>query len=124
MAQKRAKEVVQFLSNCLKEKGLRVSKIIVFGSQAKGTATEESDIDIVIVSEDFKRKNIFKRADLTKDAEIRTIRKFMVPLDIITMTPDEYENKKTFIAEYAQEGEVVFAGRSTKHMVPIRGRTT
>ncbi len=110
MAQKRAKEVVHFLSNCLKEKGLRVSKIIVFGSQAKGTATEESDIDIVIVSEDFKRKNIFKRADLTKDAEIRTIRKFMVPLDIITMTPEEYENKTTLMAEYAQEGEVVFAG--------------
>jgi predicted nucleotidyltransferase len=110
MAQKRAKEVVHFLSKCLKEKGLRVSKIIVFGSQAKGTATEESDIDIVIVSEDFKRKNIFKRADLTKDAEIRTIRKFMVPLDIITMTPEEYENKTTLMAGYAQEGEVVFAG--------------
>ena len=94
---------------CLKEKGLKVSKIIVFGSQAKGTATEESDIDIVIVSEDFKRKNIFRRADLTKDAEIRTIRKFMVSLDIITMTPEEYENKTTLMAEYAHEGEVVFA---------------
>lgn len=62
-----------------------------------------------IVSEDFKRKNIFKRADLTKDAEIRTIKKFMVPLDIITMTPEEYENKTTLMAEYAHEGEVVFA---------------
>jgi len=75
MAPKRAKEVVHFLSDCLKEKGLKVSKIIVFGSQAKGTATEESDIDIVIVSEDFKRKNIFRRADLTKDAEIRNHQK-------------------------------------------------
>lgn len=109
MAQKRAKEVVQFFSNCLREKELKVSRIIVFGSQAKGTATEESDIDIIIVSEDFKRKNIFKRADMTKDAEIRTIRKFMVPLDIITLTPEEYENKTSLMAEYAHEGEVIYA---------------
>ena len=60
MAPKRAKEVVKFLTDCLKEKGLKVSKIIVFGSQAKGTATEESDIDIVIVSEDFRRKEYFQ----------------------------------------------------------------
>ncbi len=109
MAQKRAEEVVQFFFNCLREKELKVFRIIVFGSQAKGTATEESDIDIVVVSEDFKRKNIFKRADMTKDAEIRTIRKFMVPLDIITMTPEEYENKTSLMAEYAQEGEVIYA---------------
>jgi predicted nucleotidyltransferase len=109
MAQKRAKEVVRFLLNCLKENGLRISKIVIFGSQAKGTATEESDIDIVIISEDFKRKNIFKRAELTKEAEIQTIKKFMVPLDIITLTPEEYENRTSLMAEYAHEGKVVYA---------------
>lgn len=108
MAQKRAEEVVQFLFDCLKEKKLNISKIIIFGSQAKGTETEESDIDIIIVSEDFKRKNIFKRADMTKDAEIRTIRKFMVPLDIITITPEEYENKTSLIAEYAHMGKIIY----------------
>jgi predicted nucleotidyltransferase len=90
-------------STCLKEKGLKVSKIIIFGSQAKGMASAESDIDIVIVSEDFRRKNIFKRANLTKDAEIRTIKKFMIPLDIITMTPEEYENRTSLMAEYAPQ---------------------
>jgi predicted nucleotidyltransferase len=110
MAQKRASAIVQFFYACLKETGLKVSKIVVFGSQARGTATEESDIDLVIVSEDFKRKNIFKRANLTKDAEIRTIKKFMVPLDIITLTPEEYENRTSLAAEYAREGEIVYAG--------------
>jgi len=33
----------------------------------------------------------------------------MVPLDIITMTPEEYEKKTSLIAEYAQEGEVIYA---------------
>ena len=104
MAQSRASEIAQFFGDCLKEKGLKVDKIILFGSQARGAATEESDIDIVIISEAFRRKNIFRRAKLTQDAEIRTIRKFMVPLDIITMSPEEYENRTSLIAEYAHEG--------------------
>ena len=78
MAQKRASDIVQFFYGCLKEKGLMVSKIVVFGSQARGTATEESDIDIVVISEEFKRKSFFKWANLTKDAEIRTIKKFFL----------------------------------------------
>lgn len=114
MAQKRVEEIVQFFFNCLKEQELKISRIIVFGSRAKDTATNESDIDIIIVSEDFKRKNIFKRADMTKDAEIRTIRKFMVPLDIITMTPEEYENKTSLMAAYAREGGSLPPGKSRK----------
>jgi len=110
MAQKRTSEIIKFLNECLQEKGLNVSKIVVFGSQARRTATEESDIDIAIISEDFTKKNIFKRANLTKDAEIRTIKKFMVPLDIITLTPEEYDNRTSLAAEYAHEGKVVYGG--------------
>ncbi len=44
MAQSRAPEIAQFFCECLKEKGLKVNKVILFGSQARGTATEESDI--------------------------------------------------------------------------------
>ena len=83
--------------------------MILFGSQARGTANMDSDIDILVVSEDFRNKGIFGRAKLTKDAEIRTIRKFLVPLDILTMTPEEYESKASIIAEHAKKGRVVYA---------------
>jgi hypothetical protein len=43
-------------------------------------------------------------------AEFRTIKKFMVPLDIITLTPEEYEYRTSFAAEYAHEDEIVYAG--------------
>lgn len=108
MAQNSTKKVVQFLCNCLKEKGLKLNKVILFGSQARGLSTAESDIDIVIVSEEFRNKNIFKRAELTKDAEIKTIKKFMIPLDIITITPEEYEDRTSLAAEYAIGGKVVY----------------
>ena len=73
MGKKRVIKAIKFLEKCLKEKGLNLSKIILFGSQAKGKSTEESDVDILIVSEDFHGKDIFERAALTKYAEIMTI---------------------------------------------------
>jgi predicted nucleotidyltransferase len=109
MAKRTVKEVVNFLATCLKEKGLNVSKVIIFGSYAKGKVTEESDIDVVIVSTDFKGKDIFERAKLTKEAEIKTIRKFLIPLDIITMTPEELEKGTSLISDYAKNGKVLYA---------------
>lgn len=101
-------EAIAFLEKQLGKSGLRLFKLILFGSQAKGDATEESDIDIVILSEDFRNKDIFERAQLIKDAEIQTIKKFMVPFDIITMTPEEFESGSSLIGLYASEGKVVY----------------
>jgi len=92
----------------LKENGLNISKIILFGSQATET-TDNSDVDILIISDDFKNKDIFERARLTKDAEIKTIRKFMVPLDIVTLTSEEFENETSPVAEFAKNGKIMFA---------------
>lgn len=102
-------EALSFMNNCLKESGLHITKIILFGSYAKGQDTLDSDIDIVIVSKDFKDKDIFERARLTKDAEIMAIKKYMIPLDIITLTPEELEDENSLIAGYAKEGEAVYA---------------
>ena len=90
-----------------KRNRLDVSTIILFGSQSRGEATEESDIDILIISEDFQGKDIFEMAKLTKDAEIITTNKFMIPFDIITLTPDEFENETSPVAEYAKKGKLM-----------------
>jgi predicted nucleotidyltransferase len=102
MAKRKVRAAVKFLEQCLVEGGVTPSKIILFGSQAKGKATNESDIDVVIISKDFRNKDILERAAMTKDAEIRTLKKFMIPLDIVTLTPEE--NKTS---AYAQDAEVI-----------------
>lgn len=108
MAKGNVIKVVKFMEAALRRQGFHSSKIILFGSHAKGSATEESDIDIVIISEDFRDKDIFERLKLIKDAEILTIKKFMVPLDVITLTPEEFESETSLVAGYAREGEVVY----------------
>lgn len=108
MAESKAVEAIGFMKDRLRETGLNIEKIILFGSQTSGEATEESDIDIIVISRDFRNKDIFKRARLTKEAEIATIRKFMIPFDILTMTPEEYESENSLLSDYAREGEIVY----------------
>jgi predicted nucleotidyltransferase len=57
----------------------------------KDSATPDSDIDLILISNSFKNKNLIERSDLTMDAEIKTIRKFKIPLDILKMTSTEYQ---------------------------------
>ena len=108
MAKSKIKKIIRFLADGLKQNGLHISKIILFGSHVISASTKESDIDIVIVSKDFRNKDIFKRIKLIKDAEIMTIKKFMVPMDIITLTPEELKNENSIVADFAQKGEVIF----------------
>lgn len=44
--------------NLLKSEGVDVSKVILFGSYAKGTAKSESDIDLAVVSSQFGKNNL------------------------------------------------------------------
>jgi len=109
MIKDRIAEAIKFFENCLREKGLNISKIILFGSHSTGKATMGSDVDILIISPDFQNKDIFERARLTKEAEIKTIKKFKVPLDIITLTSEEFESGNSLITEFARKGKVMYA---------------
>jgi uncharacterized protein len=50
--------IVNEYVNLLKQKGVDVSKVILFGSYAKGTAKPESDIDVAIISSQFGKNNL------------------------------------------------------------------
>ena len=100
---------IRYLHKRIEENGVHVSRIVLFGSHARGTGTDDSDIDVVIISEDFRTKNRFKRAEMTGQAEWDTIKKYMVPFDIITMTPEEFDKGDSIIADYAKQGKIVFA---------------
>ncbi len=84
-------EIIKLLKNFLinAEKLAKIDKAILFGSHAAGSEKEDSDIDIMIVSADFKDKKSYKRSpkfcllwDLPYDC------------DIICLTPEEFEKKK------------------------------
>lgn len=109
MVEERLNDTINFFVNELKNEGLRISKIILFGSHASGKATEESDIDLVVVSEDFEGKSIFEKVKLLNKADARTIKRFMIPLDVILMSQKDLESETSIIAGYARQGKVIYS---------------
>jgi len=100
-------ETVKYFSDLVRKNGIHINNLILFGSSSTGTAVPGSDIDIAIISDDFTDCDIFDRARLTKDAEMHTIKKFRVPLDVITLTTEEFEDPESPIAGTIRKGIVL-----------------
>jgi predicted nucleotidyltransferase len=56
-----------------------------------GNMDKNSDIDLIIISSDFNNLDLFERAKLTMKSETETLRKYKISMDIINLSPDEYE---------------------------------
>jgi predicted nucleotidyltransferase len=55
-------EIVKRYLKALLEEGITIKKAFIYGSQAGGTAGEESDIDLILISPLFDEKNPDKYA--------------------------------------------------------------
>lgn len=76
-----------------------------FGSRASGSAREESDLDLVLVSDKFKgRKFIYRLGDFLKTYD------FPKHIDALCYTPDEFEKKRKeigIVREAVETGEKI-----------------
>lgn len=66
-------------------KTYRVEQVILFGSYARGNATEFSDIDLAIVSSDFHGK---PEMDILQDLSRKTLN-IDTSLEVLAFTPEE-----------------------------------
>ena len=81
-------------------------KIILFGSYASGNATEDSDLDLLII----------QKTELPKGERKMPIknmlRSFEFPMDILVYTPDEVDYWKdasmAFVTRIINEGKIIY----------------
>ncbi len=90
-------EVIDFLKQSLIKYGINVDSIALFGSALTGNMDKDSDIDLIIISSDFINLDLFERAKMTMKPETETLRKFKIPMDIINLSPDEYNDSNVKI---------------------------
>ena len=63
----------------------------LFGSYAKGTWLKSSDVDLVVVSEDFRGMRFLERLDMINELQWKAqIRPFV---EVIPLTPEEFEER-------------------------------
>ena len=80
--------------------------IILFGSQARGTATEDSDVDLLVIDEipdvHHRRAIMYRQA----------LRPRLTPVDLLVLTPqeirEEYYRNVPFMIDVLEEGRWVY----------------
>ena len=82
-------------------------KIILFGSHARGTATADSDVDLLVVMP-------VRGSRLEKTIEIRVaVHDIRVPKDIVVTTPEDFAWRKDIVGTLERpvirEGKVLYA---------------
>lgn len=80
--------------------------IIIFGSVARGTADEHSDLDILVIMD--TNESYFKRPS----AIYKEVYRIGIPKDILVLTPDEFEKERfnpySFASEIVKTGKVAY----------------
>lgn len=83
-------------------------RIILFGSHARGTAAEASDIDLLVICRfEGRRRDMMTAMD-------RALKGLGIARDIVVMRPEEFERDRKLPGTVARpawrEGKVIYAG--------------
>lgn len=103
MVKSEDRQAIEYLKGFLRKRNIKVNKIVIFGSRARGKFNQNSDMDIAVISKDFEGKGIFKKALMLKGLKWFLAEKFSTPFDIIPMSPSEW-NGPSLIAQFAKQG--------------------
>ena len=87
-------------------KEFRAERVILFGSHARGEATEDSDVDLLVVLP-------FRGRDIDLAVRIHVELRPPFPLDVIVRTPKVVKKRLSmrdpFIREILDEGKLLYA---------------
>lgn len=87
--------------------GIKVKKVILYGSHATGEAKEDSDIDLLVVSDDFKDMDLWERLCLLGRARVGIKR----PMEIFGFTEEELSEERigTFVRDEVKVKGIIVA---------------
>lgn len=106
--------VIDYVTHAIVEH-FHPQRIILFGSQARGDARRDSDLDLCVVMETSERpiERIITVASIFKLPSW--------PMDIVVYTPEEYEERRqikgSFVYTIDAEGTVLHDARVSVHSV-------
>lgn len=97
-------EFLDFLREKLRE---NLVSIVVFGSVARGTFKEQSDIDLLVISEKFPKK-IADRIDLFVDKTFEISMEHGVNISVIPLKIVEAQSTQPIYLDMAYEGIILY----------------
>jgi len=110
MAKKEIEKIKNEINLFANRKNLTLEKIVLFGSQISGKSNKNSDIDLLLVSKEFKNKSYSQRIKKLLGLNRRLVKLTDKPFDILYYSDEEWENTASLmIAEAKENGQVIYS---------------
>ena len=108
-------QIAEYVQNLARE--FSPEKVVLFGSYAGGKPTRDSDVDLLVIMNHRRRKNVHQAVDI----DLRLRRSF--PLDLIVRRPLEIRRRMAmndfFLKTVLTRGKVLYEHRT--HRVDTEG---
>ena len=88
------KIIAKIINDVLEEKGIKVKKIILFGSRAKGDFKQDSDWDLMIVTD--RNLSFLEKRKIIAEMQ-RRLAKLKIPNDIILKSEQQFDTMKKYV---------------------------
>ncbi|PWR73680.1 nucleotidyltransferase domain-containing protein [Methanospirillum lacunae] len=98
--------IADFLQE-IKNLGVDIAMIVLFGSQSDGSATNESDIDLALISPSFEGITSLERRKRVKSALFHIIDRYHIQVDLILLTLTEYETEHSLRMSFIRQGTAI-----------------
>lgn len=96
------KKIIEEYRRVLSGLGVKAEAVMLYGSFARGNTREDSDIDLIIISKDFRKLNLRRRSEILGIAAARIMR----PIEAKGYTPEEIDRSEpaSFLEEVLATG--------------------
>ena len=112
IADEKLREILQEMGELLKSVyGNRLKAVILYGSVARGTQTEDSDIDVMILvdgTDEQLREYNERLSDISTELALKYVKVFSI-IDVKYQEYQEWKTVSPFYKNVDQEGVVVYA---------------
>ncbi len=99
--EREVKNIIERYRTALIELGIVPKEIVLYGSYAGGSPREDSDIDLIVISDNFSQMNLRERLETLGLAAGRVF----APIEAIGYTEEELKDTKgTFLEEIFSSG--------------------
>lgn len=102
------RKIINHYINALQKK-INIHGVLLFGSFAWGQPTENSDIDLAIISPDFNKKQFSNRLQWL--SRMRDDYSCQIAMDVVGYTPKEFsqvENQSIIMAKAKKSGKWIY----------------
>lgn len=110
MDKKKISLINDTVSGVLDLSKVELNRIVLFGSYAKNEQTMDSDIDLIIVSKNFRNDTYFKRIDKVLNLNSTLVKTIKKPFDVLLYSDTEWNDSATMmIREAKKNGKTLYS---------------